>query len=257
MRVLTLVRVSTDRQDVQRQRDALAAWCRTAGAETLPEVAANGVSGRPKATRGAPRAALAYYAALCAGDWPRLERHDLCQVLQLAEAGQVDAVAVYSLDRLSRDCVELLLLQRVLDALAVRLVTVAEGAILDTSRASGKMTYRIMAALAEMECDQISERTASALHSLAASGKRIGGPPLGWRKHPDTGAWYLDQEILDLCRRMRAARAEGKTYRELGALFDLPPSCVRAYLTTDLTREPGPRTSACAAAPSVGACHGR
>ncbi|MDD9936041.1 MAG: recombinase family protein, partial [Myxococcales bacterium] len=84
------------------------------------------------------------------------------------------AVAVWALDRMGRSCVELLSAVQAFSKRGVRLLTVQQGTFEKGSAA--KLMLSILAAVAEMERDLISERTRMGLHAARDSGKRLGRP---------------------------------------------------------------------------------
>jgi site-specific DNA recombinase len=106
-------------------------------------------------------------------------RPGLQAVLTLASRNLIDHVVVYKLDRLARNTIETLEMIEAMDGQSVSLHSISEK--LDTRSAIGRFVIRTLASLAEMERDQISERTTAALETKRANGERIGGqPPYGW-----------------------------------------------------------------------------
>jgi site-specific DNA recombinase len=93
--------------------------------------------------------------------------------------GKGDALVVYSLSRLSRSTKDALVLSEVLSKKEADLVSLSEK--IDTTSASGKMVFRLMAVLNEFERDQISDRTRFALAHKRAIGEKTGGDiPFGY-----------------------------------------------------------------------------
>jgi DNA invertase Pin-like site-specific DNA recombinase len=68
-----------------------------------------------------------------------------------------DALVVYSLSRLARSTAHTLQVSDYLEWVGADLVSLSEK--IDTTSASGKMVFRLLAVLAEFERDLISERT--------------------------------------------------------------------------------------------------
>ena len=66
---------------------------------------------------------------------------------------------------------------KVSDRVAEDLVSLSEQ--IDTTTASGKMVFRMLAVLAEFERDLISERTRAAMATKRANGQRVGAVPFG------------------------------------------------------------------------------
>jgi site-specific DNA recombinase len=94
------------------------------------------------------------------------------------------ALVVYSLSRLARSTRDTLAISERLSKAGAELVSISEK--IDTTSASGKMVFRLLAVLAEFERDQVSERTRVALHHMRTEGKRISRfAPYGHDLSPD------------------------------------------------------------------------
>ena len=94
------------------------------------------------------------------------------------------ALVIYSLSRLARSTRDTLSISEQLSKAEAELVSISEK--IDTTSASGKMVFRLLAVLAEFERDQISERTKLALQHKRAEGKRISRyAPYGFDLSPD------------------------------------------------------------------------
>ena len=89
------------------------------------------------------------------------------------------AFVVYSLSRLARSTKDTLAISEQLARSGAELVSLSER--IDTTTASGKMVFRMLAVLAEFERDQVSERTRAAMAHLRSSRRRFSRyPPYGW-----------------------------------------------------------------------------
>ncbi len=142
------------------------------------------------------------------------KRPAMDRALTSVRAGDSDGIVAIALDRLSRNAIETMLLIESSEREGWRLV--AMDLALDTGTATGKMVAHVMAAVAQMYRDQISERTQDALDRVAREGRgRSGIVPFGWRtaagglrtrkgdrrplvKHPG------EQKTLTSMRRLRA-----------------------------------------------------
>lgn len=92
----------------------------------------------------------------------------------LAQACQQKAVlVVYSLSRLARSTTDAIAISERLAKSGADLVSLSER--IDTTSASGKMVFRMLAVLAEFERDLVSERTKTAMAHLRREKKRISG----------------------------------------------------------------------------------
>jgi site-specific DNA recombinase len=95
-------------------------------------------------------------------------------LLDAVSAGTVDVVVAWHTDRLHRSPVELEEWIAICDPLGVGVVTARAGE-LDLSSAAGRMTARIVGAVARHESEQKSERVARKHRELAMAGQPAGG----------------------------------------------------------------------------------
>jgi DNA invertase Pin-like site-specific DNA recombinase len=100
----------------------------------------------------------------------RSERPGLAQALGMLRDG--DTLVVWKLDRLGRSVKHLVDLVGELDGLGVHFKSLTDS--IDTSTASGRFFFHVMASLAEMERELAVERTRAGLE-VARSLGRVGG----------------------------------------------------------------------------------
>lgn len=161
-KLILYCRVSTEEQaehgvSMDAQEAQLRAYVAAHSLEVLDVVRDNGVSARTLARRDGLQRAL---AALRAGD--------------------ADGLVVTKLDRLSRSVRDVLDLADAAKDARWQLHSVAEH--LDTSTAAGRFVLTVLAGLAQMEREQVGERTRAALAHLRSQRKRTSGrPPFGYR----------------------------------------------------------------------------
>jgi site-specific DNA recombinase len=110
-------------------------------------------------------------------------------------------LVVYSLSRLSRSTRDTLALAERLEKAGADLVSLSER--IDTTSASGKMVFRMLAVLNEFERDQISERTAAALRHKRDQRQAYSPTPYGFDRICDLLIINHDEqkvieEILEL-----------------------------------------------------------
>ncbi|MDQ0030143.1 recombinase family protein [Arthrobacter bambusae] len=179
--VIGYARVSTQDQNLQLQLDAL----KGAGAVKIFED--QGMSGA------------------------KAERPALRKLLEHVREG--DEVVVWKLDRIARNTRNLLDLVDEFKDLGVTFRSVTDG--IDTTGPMGKAMITIMGALAELERDQIVERTKAGLESARERG-RLGGRP---RKATDAK--------MTLCKKMFA---EGHPSKEIAQVLGLSRATVYRYV---------------------------
>lgn len=232
------MRVSTDDQETARQKDMISRWAAANNIELVcwieePE----GVSGRAKEIKKSPAAALKYFASLAGEDFWAFERVGFGDLLRRVRAGEMDMVVMSDLDRASRSTIELLLLDLIFAKYGVSIAVVGLGGVVDTSSAGGKTLFRMLAIMAEVECDRTADRTRSKLAQKNAAGEFVGRPPVGWKAVQR----IVDGELVtvgfahdpeDWPRVVKAAKlkADGFTYAEIAAEIGRHLSRVKAHL---------------------------
>jgi DNA invertase Pin-like site-specific DNA recombinase len=186
MKAIGYIRVSTAMQvndgvSLDAQRAKIRAWADVNDAEVIKVYADEGISG----SRG--------------------DRPGLIQALDHAtESGA--ALVVYSLSRLSRSTKDTLAIAERLDLAGADLVSISEK--IDTTTAAGKMIFRMLAAMAEFERDQLRERIQSSMDYKKSQDCRVGSIPYGF-KMADDGV-HLDKEpeeqaVIMEARELKAA----------------------------------------------------
>ena len=95
----------------------------------------------------------------------------------LRRCARGDILVVWKLDRLGRSLAELVELIETLKSRGVGLrVLTGQGAMLDTTRAEGRLIFGIFAALAEFERELIRERTRAGMAAARQRGVHLGRP---------------------------------------------------------------------------------
>ena len=105
-----------------------------------------------------------------------LRRPALERLLERIEAGEVDAVVVYKIDRLTRSLTDFAKLMDVLDARGVALVSVTHQ--FDTSSSLGRLMLHVLLSFAQFEREIIAERTRDKIAAARRRGKWAGGSPI-------------------------------------------------------------------------------
>lgn len=109
------------------------------------------------------------------------DRPVLNELLKMVRQG--DIVVCYKLDRISRSTKHLIELMEFFEKKGVEFISIKDN--IDTSTATGKFFFRMLASVAELERDIIRERTKSGLESARQRG-RIGGRPKKSKKQVET-----------------------------------------------------------------------
>ena len=199
MKTIGYVRVSTDKQadrgvSLEAQAEKIRAMAVVHNAELIDIIVDGGESAKS------------------------LNRPGMARLLALVDAGEVKAVIIAKLDRLTRSVKDLCTLLERFERRGVALVSVAES--LDTGSAAGRLVLNIMTAVSQWEREAIGERTRDAMSHKRINGERVGNIQFGYRlgadgKHlePDPA----EQEVLDQIGRLRQ---EGYSLRRVAAALN-------------------------------------
>jgi site-specific DNA recombinase len=109
-----------------------------------------------------------------------LERPALKRLLADIEAGRIDVVVVYKIDRLSRSLMDFAKLVEVFDRRSVTFVSVTQS--FNTTTSMGRLTLNILLSFAQFEREVIGERIRDKFAASRRKGMWMGGKvPLGYR----------------------------------------------------------------------------
>lgn len=166
MKVAGYIRVSTDEQvkegySLEAQRDSLISFCKSQRWELVETYVEEGKSAKD------------------------LNRPEVKRLLSDAWDGRYDVLLVYRLDRLTRSVKDLYELLQTFEKCGLSFKSVTE--VYDTTTAMGKLFITIVAALAQWERENLSERVRFGMEGLVREGKWHGGPvPFGYKWDGET-----------------------------------------------------------------------
>lgn len=147
-----------------------------------------------------------------------LERPALRALMVDIEAGQVDCVVVYKVDRLSRSLLDFARLIGIFEERGVSLVSVTQQ--LNTTDSLGRLTLNILLSFAQFERELIAERTRDKMRAARRKGKWLGGQPiLGYDIDPERGGLKINAEEARRVRFIFQRIAEGKSAKEVLGLL--------------------------------------
>lgn len=177
-------RVSTDDQNLSLQTDALT----LAGCEKIYKEKLSGA---------------------------KADRPELLKLIEQLREG--DTLTVWKLDRLGRSLTQLIETVNKLAELKVGFRSLKES--IDTTTATGKLTFHIFASFAEFERDMIRERTNAGLNAARERG-RVGGRKKGLspdaeRKATAVKALYLAENTVDNICKMLNIGSKRTVYKYL------------------------------------------
>lgn len=133
----------------------------------------------------------------------------------LTDCRKGSALIVYSLSRLARSTKDTIEISERLSKLGADLVSLSER--IDTTSASGKMIFRLLAVLNEFERDQIAERTCTAMQFKKAQGERVGAIPYGYALDAN-GVDLLPEPVeQEVIRQAKELQVGGLSLRKIAA----------------------------------------
>lgn len=113
-----------------------------------------------------------------------LQRPALAQLMQDIEAGKVDVVVVYKIDRLTRSLLDFVRLIEMFDRQSITLVSISQA--FDTSDSMGRMILNVLLTFSQFERELIAERVRDSIRTRKRHGRIHGGlPPFGYVAGPD------------------------------------------------------------------------
>lgn len=148
-------------------------------------------------------------------------RPELDKLNKAVNRGRIDVVAVWRFDRFARSVRHLVMALDEFRARGVDFVSMEDG--IDTSTPTGRFTFHVIAAVAELEREIIRERTRTGLAAAKRRGARVGRPKA--KVDPDDVA---------------ALRAEGKTVREIAKALGVGIGTVHRLLAAVPKPSPDP-----------------
>jgi DNA invertase Pin-like site-specific DNA recombinase len=180
-RVAIYLRVSTDGQSIENQRQELLSVAKHHGWDVVETFQDQGISG----SKG------------------RDKRPAFDRLLKAATRRQFDMIAAWSVDRLGRSLQDLVAFLGEIHGAGVDLFLHQQG--IDTSTPAGKAMFQMLGVFAEFERSIIVARVHAGLKRARKEGKRLGRPP-------------IDPAIE---RRIKAAITRGDSVRMIAAAHDV------------------------------------
>jgi site-specific DNA recombinase len=145
-----------------------------------------------------------------------LERPALRRLLADIEAGKVDCVLVYKVDRLSRSLLDFARLMGAFEKRGINFISVTQQ--FNTTASLGRLTLNILLSFAQFEREIIAERTRDKMAAARRKGKWVGGRPvLGYDVAAGGGKLVINEEEA---RQVRAIFALYLEQRALPPVVD-------------------------------------
>ena len=143
-----------------------------------------------------------------------MNRPGIRRVIEAVKAGEIDAVIIHKLDRLTRSVADLDSFIRLLNKKGVALISVKDS--IDTKTAGGRMVLNVLASISQWEREAIGERTAEALRHKRSRGEYTGGDiPFGYDLDRDGIHLVENKAEKKAIRLMIELRGRGYSYRAI------------------------------------------
>ncbi len=202
-----------------------------------------------------------------------MERPALKRLLADIEAGKVDTIVVYKIDRLTRSLADFARMVELFDKHQVSFVSVTQA--FNTTSSMGRLTLNVLLSFAQFEREVTGERIRDKIAASKAKGMWMGGvPPLGYDLPTDSSrslivntaeaeavrtifkkyleltsvhaleAWLIENRYKPKQRVTRSGRRVGGEHFSRGALFHLLRN--RIYISQIVHRDtsyPGTHTA--------------
>ena len=141
-----------------------------------------------------------------------MDRPGLKQLLADVNAGRVDVVVVYKVDRLTRSLADFAKIVDVLDTAGASFVSVTQA--FNTTSSMGRLTLNVLLSFAQFEREVISERVRDKVAASKAKGMWMGGPvALGYRVE--------ERQLVVVPEEAETVRHIMRRYLESQNIFDL------------------------------------
>lgn len=152
-----------------------------------------------------------------------LERPALQKLLVDVQAGNVDVIVVYKVDRLTRSLSDFAKLVELFDQHSVSFVSVTQH--FNTTSSMGRLTLNVLLSFAQFEREVIGERVRDKIAASKAKGIWVGGSiPLGYAS--------LNKKLVIVPDDAETVRSIFRRYLELGSVRDLAEDLDRKGIRT-------------------------
>ena len=128
-----------------------------------------------------------------------MQRPALKQLLKDVQAGRIDCIVVYKVDRLSRSLLDFARIMELFERHRVSFVSVTQQ--FNTATSMGRLMLNVLLSFAQFEREIISERTRDKMGAARRRGKWLGGTPvLGYDVHPQRRRLLVHPEEAERVR---------------------------------------------------------
>jgi site-specific DNA recombinase len=166
-----------------------------------------------------------------------MERPGLLRLLADVEAGRVDIILLYKIDRLTRSLTDFAKIVEVLDKVGASFVSITQS--FNTTTSMGRLTLNMLLSFAQFEREVTGERIRDKIAASKKKGLWMGGPvPLGYEAH--------ERKLLVNEQEAEQVRHIMRRYLALGSVPALVEELNRGgYRTKVQRRASGPHRGGC------------
>ena len=158
------------------------------------------------------------------------QRPEYQRLLADVAAAKVDTVVCTKIDRITRSLPDFYHLLETLEEHGASFISLAEN--LDTSTATGRAVMKILLVVAELEREQISERTTQKLAWRAHKGLANGGQILGYDVDPDNpGIPVVNADEKHLVSLIYQTYLKEKSYRRTAGIINRKGYRTKSYVS--------------------------
>jgi DNA invertase Pin-like site-specific DNA recombinase len=159
-----------------------------------------------------------------------LERPGLQRLLEGVEAGRIDCVVVYKVDRLSRSLLDFARLIEVFDRRTVSFVSITQQ--FNTTTSMGRLVLNILLSFAQFEREIIGERIRDKVAATKRKGMYTGGPPvLGYDVDRERKRLVVNPEEAELVRHIFSEFAQSGSTTRLAQQLNAEGHTTKSWTT--------------------------
>ncbi|MGD9691081.1 MAG: recombinase family protein [Phycisphaerales bacterium] len=159
-----------------------------------------------------------------------IDRPALKRLMDDIEAGKVDCVIVYKVDRLSRSLMDFARLMELFDRKGVSFVSVTQQ--FNTTHSMGRLTLNILLSFAQFEREIISERTRDKIASARRKGKYQHGKPILGYDFVPAPAPFTGRRLMVNAVEAERVRRIFELYLEVESILRVAEECNARGWTT-------------------------
>ncbi len=159
-----------------------------------------------------------------------LDRPAMHDLLRDVEAGVIDCIVVYKVDRLSRSLLDFSYLLGRLEQHEVTFVSITQH--FNTHTSMGRLTLNILLSFAQFEREMISERTRDKVAAARKKGKYCGGqPPLGYDVDHEQKRLVVNPEEAALVREIFQRYVHEQSLSRVAQSLTAQGHCQKRWIT--------------------------